>query len=237
MSFEILVVHSGGMDSSLCLAHAVQTWGSAQVLSLSFDYGQRHRAELARAKKICRHFGVQHTVTALPFLAQLSVNALTRSELPITIQDHGCGTMPSTWVAGRNGLFARIAAMEAHSRHIHRTVMGVIGVEGASSGYPDCSRSYMDLIQQTLRIDLQVPEFEVQTPLVHMTKKETMEWGYRMGVLEDLLELTLSCYEGVEGWGCRFCFACQLRNEGIERFLDEHPEFPRPYAASRRVSV
>lgn len=216
---KAVVVHSGGMDSSLCLASAVRKYGVNDVLSLSFDYHQRHQAELAAAEKICVEWGIAHVVLSIDCLTQITQNALTDPSLSIGIQDG----VPSTLVVGRNGLMARLAAIHADSLGADTIYMGVIEVESANSGYRDCTRAYMDSLQDILRIDLDEPCFTIETPLVHMTKVETMQYGYDLGVLEFLLENTITCYQGVPKVGCRECPACKLRNEGIQLFLNTHP--------------
>jgi 7-cyano-7-deazaguanine synthase len=101
--------------------------------------------------------------------------------------------------------------------------MGVIEVEESNSGYRDCSRSYMDLKENILRIDLNDDLFEIRTPLIKMTKKETLELAYRLGLLNYLLNETISCYNGVSKQGCLCCPACHLRNEGIRQFALQYP--------------
>lgn len=220
MQKKAVVVHSGGMDSSLCLALAIRDFSPADVLSLSFDYGQRHSNEVGRAQVIAQHMGVDHAVVKLSCLAQITSNALTNSSIPIT---HNQGEAPSTLVVGRNGLMARLAGIHAHSLGAHCIYVGIMGLEGANSGYRDCSRAYMDLVQAALRLDFADDGFEIRTPLVHMSKAETMELGHQLGVLEYLLEKTVTCYNGIPHKGCGTCPACLLRNEGLKAFLRTHP--------------
>lgn len=226
MHKQAVVVHSGGMDSSLCLALAVQEYGAEQVLSVSFRYQQRHSLELERARMICDAWGVDHIELELNCLAQITDNALLNKQQTIT---HQQGEAPNTLVVGRNGLMARIAAIHAQSLAAHVIYMGVIEVESANSGYRDCSREYMDLMQQILRIDLDDATFEIRTPLVYMTKLQTMELAYELGVLQFLLEQTVTCYEGVPLLGCQHCPACLLRNEGIKQFSVRYPDAFLPY--------
>lgn len=223
---KAVVVHSGGMDSSLCLAHAIREWGRESVLSVSFSYQQRHSIELERAKKICAEWNVDHSVLDISCLSEITSNSLTRHSMEIVARP---GEAPNTLVAGRNGLMARIAGIHAHHLGAHAIYMGVIEVESANSGYRDCSRDYMNRMQEILRIDFADPQFEIRTPLVSMTKAETMELGYQMGVLEFLLETTVSCYQGIDREGCQDCPACKLRNEGIREFLKKRPEIQFSY--------
>lgn len=219
MHKKAVVVHSGGMDSSICLALAIQDFGADNVLSLSFRYGQRHSNELQQAAKICRDWGVDHYVLQLDCMQEITENALMNADIPI---EHHEGKAPNTLVVGRNGLMARLAAIHAHHLGAGCIYMGVIEVEEANSGYRDCSRHYMDLMQEILRLDLDDEHFEIRTPVVKMTKCQTMELADRLGVLDYLLKETITCYEGIGGKGCEQCPACKLRNEGIRQFLNSN---------------
>lgn len=221
-----VVVHSGGMDSSLCLRLAVEEFGSRDVLAVGFQYGQRHSSELKRASEVCSAWNVERIQLGVDCLSEITENALVNGRLDIVAE---AGAPPNTLVVGRNGLMARLAAIHAHHLGARCIYMGVIEVESANSGYRDCSRAYMDLMQQILRIDLADDGFEIRTPLVRMTKKETMELGHRLGVLEFLLDRTVTCYEGLPHAGCRRCPACKLRNDGLREFLAEHPSFKAPF--------
>ena len=224
---KAVVIHSGGMDSSLCLALAIREFGKNEVLSLSFLYQQRHSPELEQAAKICREWGVAHKVLPIDCMQEITNNALLDHQMPI---QHGHGdNPPNTLVVGRNGLMARLGAIHANHLGAQYIYMGIIEVEGSHSGYRDCSRTYMDLKQELLRIDLNDSLFEIRTPLVKMSKKETMILGYELGILEFLLSETISCYEGIPKKGCNTCPACTLRQEGIFQFLKEFPSFKLPY--------
>jgi|SRR3990167_337828 len=226
MQKKSIVVHSGGMDSSLCLALAIRDFDANNVLSISFSYGQRHAAELMRAQRICQAWHVDHVILDIPCLQKITDNALINANREITVNTDGT---PSTLVVGRNGLMARLAAIHANYLGADFIYMGVIEVESANSGYRDCKRSYIDLLQDILRIDLANPSFEIRTPLIYMTKYATMELGYQLGVLEFLLQEAITCYRGVANMGCQQCSACHLRNTGIREFLQHHPEFVMPY--------
>lgn len=226
MRKKVIVVHSGGMDSSLCLATALREHGGEAVLSLSFRYGQRHSRELEAARVICREWGVDHAELPLDCLSSITKNALTDPSLSFGWSENG---EPSTLVEGRNGLMARLAAI--HVKHLggDTLYMGVMELEEANSGYRDCSRRFMDMMEQVLRYDLNLPEFSIRTPLVRLTKGQTMEYAHELGVLEFLLEHSVTCYEGLSHWGCGRCPACLLRNEGIRRFCEAHPTFTLPF--------
>lgn len=222
---QAIVVHSGGMDSSLCLALAIREFGANNVLSMSFSYGQRHSVELEQSAKICRDWNVDHIVLNIDCLQEITENAMMNKTLEIV---HASSSPANTLVVGRNGLMARLAAIHAEHLGANCIYLGVIEVE-AVSGYRDCTRAYMDLLQQILQIDLDNDNFEIRTPLVYMTKYQTMELGYELGVLEYLLKETITCYRGVPKAGCGDCPSCKLRNEGIKKFLAKHPTFAMPY--------
>lgn len=226
MKKKAVVVHSGGMDSSLCLALAVKEFGAENVLSLSFTYNQRHAIELERARIISDYFKVDHVELNLDCLSQITESALIGNSQKI---EHKEGEAPNTIVIGRNGLMARLAGIHAHSLGAKCIYLGVMELEAANSGYRDCSREYMNLIEAALRMDFADSAFEIRTPIVSMTKKETMDLGYQLGVLEFLLENTVTCYEGIEKEGCMKCPACKLRNSGLKIFSLEHPEFKYSY--------
>ncbi len=226
MKKKTVVVHSGGMDSSLCLALAAKEFDPENVLSLSFIYGQRHSAEISRARLISDYLKIDHTEIDLSFMTQITESALIGTHKKI---EHKAGEAPNTLVSGRNGLMARIAAIHAQSLGASCIYLGVMELEEANSGYRDCSRSYMNLIQAALRLDFNDPNFEIRTPLVSLNKKQTMELGLSLDVLEFFLEHTITCYEGIEKEGCLKCPACKLRNQGLKIFSLEHPEVQYSY--------
>jgi 7-cyano-7-deazaguanine synthase len=226
LSKKAIVVHSGGMDSSICLALAIKEHGAENVLALSFTYGQRHSNELNEARFICDQWKVDRTVIDLNCLGQITSNALMDKTQKI---EHKKNEAPNTLVVGRNGLMARVAAIHANSIGAKCIYMGVIEVEEANSGYRDCSRHYMDIIEKALRLDFDDDSFSIKTPIVYMTKKETMGLAKELGVLEFLLENTITCYEGIPKFGCGKCPACLLRNEGIKSYLATEPSIEFSY--------
>jgi len=221
---QVIVIHSGGMDSTLCLAEAKTLYGKENVLSLSFFYGQRHQVELVQAKKICLDWGIDHECVDVSFFKKMTSNALLDSKIQI---EHVPGSEPNTLVVGRNGLMARLGAIRANALGASLVYLGVVEVD--QSGYRDCSREYMDRMEEILRIDLKDPEFQIITPLVFMTKMETMERAKELGVLSYLLEETVSCYEGLMRQGCEKCPACRLKNAAIQQYKLTYPLASLPY--------
>lgn len=223
---KAVVIHSGGMDSSICLALACQEFGKERVASLTFIYDQRHLQEVRQAKKICADWGVDHKSFEMPDLGTITSNALLNKDMDIVQAE---GEAPNTLVVGRNGLMARLGAIYAHSLQASAIYMGIMQLEEANSGYRDCSRAYMNLKEKILQIDLDDPAFVIKTPLVAMTKKETMDLAHQLGILSYLLKETITCYESIAHAGCGNCPACKLRNKGVQDFLKENPDFVMPY--------
>ncbi len=211
---KAIVVHSGGMDSSLCLALALKKYKPEEILSLGFDYQQRHSSELEAAQKICKDWKVDRFIIPITFMNQITQNALINHKEQIGFENE----VPNTLVSGRNGLMARIAGIHADSLGANEIYLGVMELEEANSGYRDCNRDYFDLIEKALQIDFANTNFTIQTPLVQMTKLDSMKLAENLGVLDYLLEETVTCYEGIKGRGCEKCPACLLRNEGIDQF-------------------
>jgi 7-cyano-7-deazaguanine synthase len=197
---------------------ALKEFSAKEVLSISFAYGQRHIAEIERAAFIAKSWGVAHNIVDMSALGTITNNALMDSSIPISQKD----ALPAnTLVLGRNGLMARLGAVIAHTHGAKLIYMGVMEAEERNRGYRDCSRSYMDLKQEILRIDLADPLFEIRTPLVFMNKYEAFCMAHEEGILEFLLEQTISCYEGLEKYGCRVCPSCLCRNSALEQFLKD----------------
>ncbi|GAB4229899.1 MAG: 7-cyano-7-deazaguanine synthase QueC [Chlamydiales bacterium] len=226
MKKQAIVIHSGGMDSSICLALACREFEPENVLSLGFSYNQRHTNELKQAALICKEWEVDHIVLNLDVLQKITRNSLTDHQMKI---EHREDQVPNSLVVGRNGLMVRIASIHANELGASCVYTGVIEVESSNSGYRDCSREYMDLMEKILRIDLANPHFEIRTPVVKMTKKETLKLADELGILDFLLKETITCYEGVPLQGCGHCPACVLRNQGILEYLTEHPDRKLPY--------
>lgn len=217
---KAIVVHSGGFDSSVCLHLAKEKHGAENILSLSFSYQQRHRAELACAVRISSDWGIDHTVVDIRCLASLTQDSLTDAEIPVEWE---MGREPSCLVVGRNGLMARLAAIHAAHLGAHYIYMGVMEEEARLVGYRDCSRRYMDLMEQILRIDLNDPAFSIRTPLVSCSLEQVITMAYERGILDYLLESTISCYEGLPASGCMRCPSCIHKHRALVAFQQSHP--------------
>lgn len=208
---------SGGQDSATCLALAIAEFGAPHVLTLSFDYGQRHRIELEKAAMLSAVAGVSHTVLALPFIAGLSHNALTDRSVLIDSPTEG---PPNTFVPGRNLFFLSVAAVFAQQRGSRILYTGVCQTD--YSGYPDCRDTFVRSLNVTLNLAMEV-HFDIRTPLMWMTKAETVRVMVDLGRL-DWYRYTYTCYEG-RPVPCGLCPACVLRERGFAEAGVSDPQY------------
>ena len=207
-----MVVFSGGQDSTTCLFWAQENF--AAVEAITFDYSQRHSAELDYARNICLDLGVPQTVLDMSLLGQLTANALTRDT--IAVPTGAPDGVPSTFVDGRNLLFLSFAAVVAKQKGIRHLVTGVC--ETDFSGYPDCRDVFVKSLNTTLNLAMDYP-FVIHTPLMWLDKAGVWELSDTMGRLDYVRANTLICYNGIAGAGCAECPACLLRAAGLEKYL------------------
>ena len=209
---KAMVVFSGGQDSTTCLLWALEEF--QEVETVTFLYGQRHELEVDYAKKIADDLGVKQKIIRMDLLNQLTENALTRKDIAIE-ED---GQMPNTFVEGRNHIFLSFAAIYAKTVGARNIITGVS--ETDFSGYPDCRDEFIRSLNNTLDLAMDY-SFNLITPLMWKDKAEVWAMADKMGRLEYIREYTLTCYNGVVGDGCGNCPACQLRNEGLQKYLQE----------------
>jgi 7-cyano-7-deazaguanine synthase len=225
---SVLVLFSGGQDSTTCLAWALDRF--AQVETVGFDYGQRHKLELeARVRirtRIAEDFpdwsdqlGEDHLLD-LNVLKQIGGSALTET---MTIE-MGADGLPTSFVPGRNVLFLTAAAALGYRRGISVLVGGMC--ETDFSGYPDCREETIAATAKTLALALARP-VEILTPLMHIDKAATWALAERLGgkrLVDLIVEDTVTCYEGDHvhrhdwGYGCGVCPACELRARGFAKY-------------------
>ncbi|MDH5620904.1 MAG: 7-cyano-7-deazaguanine synthase QueC [Gammaproteobacteria bacterium] len=210
MNDKALVVLSGGQDSTTCLYWAIERFGREQVSSVTFDYGQRHRIELDCAKGIAEFAGISNVVLPIDTFAALGGNALTDPDITVRAGVNPESGLPNTFVPGRNLIFLTFAAALAYRQGIAHLVTGVAQTD--YSGYPDCREETMSLLQETLQKGME-SEVRIHTPLMHLSKKETVEMARALGALP-AMALTHTCYNG-ERPPCGSCAACLLRAKGF----------------------
>lgn len=215
---KALVLLSGGQDSTTCLYWAIDRFGRDNVATLSFDYGQRHRIELDCAAAIAEQAGVDHRCLPIDTFAALGGDALTDSEIAVaTATDEHTG-LPNTFVPGRNLVFLTYAAALAWRLGIGHLVTGVAQTD--YSGYPDCREETIAALQQALRLGME-SDIEIHAPLMHLSKKQTVELARDLGGLE-AMALTHTCYNGKRP-PCGECPACVLRAKGFAEAGIEDP--------------
>jgi 7-cyano-7-deazaguanine synthase len=218
-----LVLFSGGQDSTVCLAWALQRYD--RVESIGFDYGQRHAVELTQRQVVLRELSKQmswgprlsdDTVLHLPALSSISDTALTRD----TEIAYAASGLPTTFVPGRNLLFLTYAAALAYRRGVSTLVGGMC--ETDFSGYPDCRNDTIQSLAKSISLGLDRP-VTIETPLMFVDKAGTWALAEELGgmpLIDLILEHTHTCYLGDRthrhdwGYGCGACPACDLRAKG-----------------------
>ena len=210
MNAKALVVLSGGQDSTTCLYWAIDKFGRENVSSVTFDYGQRHRIELTSAAEIADFTGVPNVILPIDTFAALGGDALTATDIAVeSTLDEDSG-LPNTFVPGRNLIFLTFAAAFAYQRNIAHLVTGVAQTD--YSGYPDCREETMKSLQTAIQQGME-SELQIHTPLMHLSKKETVELAQVLGALP-AMAMTHTCYNG-ERPPCGQCAACELRAKGF----------------------
>ena len=224
-----LVLFSGGQDSTVCLASALERF--ARVETVGFDYGQRHAIELdvrpllrerlsALKPEWQQRLGEDHIIS-LDALSAISETALTR-DVEISMSDSG---LPNTFVPGRNLIFFCFAGALAWRRGARHIVGGMC--ETDYSGYPDCRDDTIKAMQGALSLGLDRPMI-LETPLMWIDKAGTFALAEEIGgqaLLDLIIEHSHSCYLGDRthrhpwGYGCGECPACRLRAQGFEKFM------------------
>ena len=210
---KALVLFSGGLDSSVCLALAVKKFGAGEVLALSIVYGQKHQKEIEASERIAAYYGVQRqTLNLGAIFAGSDCSLLTgaASEIPHETYDEQLkktgGAPVSTYVPFRNGLFLSSAAAVALSHGCEVIYYGAHADDAAGNAYPDTSEAFNRAITDAIRIG-SGDALQVAAPFIDKTKTDVVATGVKLGVP---FELTWSCYEGHEK-ACGVCGTCRDR--------------------------
>jgi 7-cyano-7-deazaguanine synthase len=224
MSKKAVVLLSGGLDSATCLAMA-QAEGY-QCVALSFDYGQRHNAELAAAQRVVAALGVRdHRVMHLD-MGVIGGSALTDSS--IAVPETETTGIPITYVPARNTVFLAFALGLAEVTKADDIFIGVNAVD--YSGYPDCRpefiRSFETMANLATKVGVEGSRLHIRTPLIDLSKADIIKAGVALGVDYGL---TVSCYQAdLQGRACGKCDSCRLRRKG---FVDAGLPDPTHYLA------
>lgn len=213
MNKKAVVLFSGGVDSTTCIAIA-KAQGFA-VYALSFDYGQRHAAELLIAKKTAQLLQVaEHKIVSLG-LKELGGSALTDSK--IAVPDYSdSNDIPITYVPARNTVFLAVALGYAEVIGAQDVFIGTNSID--YSHYPDCRPEYIlafeTLANLATKAGVTGHPFTIHTPLATLSKADIIATGMTLGIN---YFLTVSCYQADEkGRGCGHCASCTLRKRGFE---------------------
>ena len=208
-----LVLLSGGLDSATCLAIARDA--GFETYALSVEYGQRHAAELAAARRVAAALGaVAHRVAHVD-LGQFGGSALTDPALAVPT-DGLDGGIPITYVPARNTIMLSIAMAWAEVLGAEHIYVGVNAVD--YSGYPDCRPAFIDAFEKMANLatkaGVEGHRLSIHAPLIDLSKADIIRRGTALGVDYGL---TVSCYQANDdGQACGLCDACRLRKAGFE---------------------
>ena len=216
---KALVLFSGGLDSTTCLALAIERCGAENVLALSVSYGQKHDRELRAAKAVATHYGVEQMSLDLGKIFQYSNCSLLKQsteEIPQTsyarqLSETGGKKPVSTYVPFRNGLFLSSAASIALSRECGVIYYGAHADDAAGFAYPDCSEAFHESMNTAIW-EGSGHQLKIEAPFVNLTKADVVKRGLELGVP---YELTWSCYEGQDK-PCGECATCIDRRKAFE---------------------
>jgi len=214
---KALVLSSGGLDSTTCLALAIEKYGKENVIALSVFYGQKHDKELQAAKKVAEYYGVIHKSLDLAEIFKDSDCSLLQGssqEIPEESYDEQLkktdGKPVSTYVPFRNGLFLSCAASIALSNGCDVIYYGAHSDDAAGSAYPDCSDDFNKAMNEAIYLG-SGKELHIEAPFVLLTKADVVRFGTKLKVP---YELTWSCYEGGDK-PCGKCGTCIDRRKAF----------------------
>jgi 7-cyano-7-deazaguanine synthase len=167
-----VVVFSGGQDSTTCLVQALHQYD--EVHCVTFDYGQRHRAEIDVARELALKLGARaHKVLDVTLLNELAVSSLTRDSIPVPDYEPDASGIPNTFVPGRNILFLTLTAIYAYQVKAEAVITGVC--ETDFSGYPDCRDEFVKALNHAVNLGM-AKEIRFETPLMWLIKPKPGRW-------------------------------------------------------------
>ncbi|QKF72477.1 7-cyano-7-deazaguanine synthase [Aliarcobacter faecis] len=215
---KAVVILSGGMDSTLSSYIAKNS--GYELIAVHFNYGQRTQTkELKAFRDICEKLNVLNKYEIdIPFFTQIGASALTDKSIEVPINGIEKGIIPITYVPFRNGIFLSIASAIAEKESASAMYIGV--VQEDSSGYPDCTNSFINSIQKAINEGTKdSTNIEIITPLVNLSKAQIVQEAIKLNVP---LELTWSCYKE-EDEACGVCDSCRLRLNGFNEVNSKDP--------------
>lgn len=213
MAKKAVVLASGGLDSTTCIALAKSQ--GFDVYAMSFDYGQQHNAELDAVKRIVKQMDVkQHEIVKFTMEGVAKGSALTNDEIDVPDYD-GSEEIPVTYVPARNTIFLSMALGWAEVLGAQDIFIGVSEID--YSGYPDCRPEYIEafatMANLATKAGVEGNKLTIHAPLSHLSKAQTIQKGLELGVD---YRLTVSCYRADrEGRACGQCDSCAYRKKGF----------------------
>jgi 7-cyano-7-deazaguanine synthase len=219
MNKKAIILFSGGLDSTTCLAIA-QSEGY-DCYALSFNYGQKHSSELEAAKNIAKAADIKvHKIIDLN-LGSFGGSALTDDNIEVPTEESS--GIPITYVPARNTVFFSVALAWAEVLEADVIFAGVNAVD--YSGYPDCRPEYIKAFQTmadlATKAGIEGRGVKLKTPLIHLTKVEIIKQGIALGV--DYSQ-TVSCYQAdSHGKACGVCDSCQIRKQAFQSAIKNDP--------------
>ena len=214
---KALVLFSGGVDSTTCLAIAVDKYGAENVIALSIYYGQKHNKEIECSRKIANYYGVKlKTLDLALIFADSDCSLLKGSEAEIPKETYAeqlektDGKPVSTYVPFRNGLFLSSASSIALANGCSVIYYGAHSDDSAGNAYPDCSDEFNNAMNLAINLG-SGGQLEIIAPFVNLTKADVVKKGLELGVP---YEMTWSCYEG----GDKLCGKCGTCRDRIKAF-------------------
>ena len=221
-----IIIISGGLDSTILTNLLVHATSPDNLIAISFDYNQRHKVELERAKKTCEDLGIAHNIIQLHFFSEIVKNVSALSGCKVVdvpdmkdVEDH---SQPPTYVPFRNTLFLTLAASVAESNNCKYIFIGAQA--GDLYGYWDCSPEYMEQFNKLISLNHK-NSIQLYAPFVKLTKADEIVIGDALNV--DFAN-THTCYRGVDEQG-RSCGTCPTCTERLNNFKAAGLVDPLPY--------
>ncbi len=215
---KAMILFSGGVDSTTCLALAIERYGKENVIPLSIRYGQKHMKEVEAAERVLEYYGIKGMELDLtPIFAESDCSLLTHSEEAIPEGSYEeqlktrKGAPVTTYVPFRNGLFLASAASLALSKGCSVIYYGAHQDDAAGNAYPDCSQEFCSAMNAAV-YEGSGRALRIEAPFINQNKAQVVKEGLRLGVP---YALTWSCYEGQDK-PCGRCGTCIDRKKAFE---------------------
>jgi 7-cyano-7-deazaguanine synthase len=224
---KVLMILSGGMDSTIAMRLAVEKYGKDNISAITFNYGQKQKIEIERAKESTSYLGVQHSVIDAGFLYNISLgfsaNVDANIEMP-TIKDVLGDPRPKTYIPNRNMILLSIAAAYAETVNAEAIFCGLQATDQYS--YHDTTQRFIDKLNDVLD-ENRILKIKIYAPFASLSKRDELELLQEMGDM-DLLKHTLTCYNPNEAHeSCGKCPSCAER---IGAFMSLGLKDPVPYS-------